>query len=566
LEVAVEDDLAVVFAGWLSNRNELEPAAGRHTGSNAALILARYRWKGRASLAALTGRFAVVVFDAARDQVVATRDQLGTYPLFWAASGEELLFSNGIHVLLSQPGVSRELNRAALADHLRWQWPDPGETFFSALRRVPPAHALVDDAGGRRCLRNWQPVAPGVPRWASAEEVATFEDAFAAAVGRTLQLAPLGIWLSGGLDSVSVAALAADAAGERPPLALSLWFPDDDNDEHLVQRSIAQQLSMPQVMMPLSEAVAPFGVLEAMVDMGRDWPAPLSHPWLAAYVALARIGVARGCAAILTGHGGDEWLAVTPYVATDRLARLDLAGVARVAAVARRSHGFSTWDLVQAYGWTFGLRPLVGRRLLGRLSSPALAWRDHRQLQRLTPDWLAPDPELARQIDDRFVPEPAPTSFYERELERSLDHPLAAMDFEEIYHAGQRAGAPIISPFVDVRLVELLYRVPPDVLNGGGRSKGLVRWGLGRRFPELRFDSQKKVSGMSTLVRLMGEEAASLWRTAGCAPSLERLGIVDQRFLDQAAEEAFREPPGLKTRRLFDVLAAETFVRAHGEV
>src|SRR5262249_9211027 len=135
---------AVLFDGTLYNRRELQLALGQPLATDATLIADAYaRWGGD-FIHHLNGVFALVVCDTGAGRLIAARDPFGEHPLFFAGgNGRELLLSLSIDALLADSRVSRTLNRAALADHLCQRWPDVSETFFAAVRRVPPAHMLI---------------------------------------------------------------------------------------------------------------------------------------------------------------------------------------------------------------------------------------------------------------------------------------------------------------------------------------------------------------------------------------------------------------------------------------
>src|SRR5207302_7862470 len=115
-----------------------------------------------------------------------------------------------------------------------------------------------------------------------------------------------------------------------------------------------------------------------------------------------------------------------------------------------------------------------------------------RRRARSIPAWVARDPGLRREFHQRAGAKAAtavrgrePGGFYFRELRRTLDHPLVALELEEIFESGRRVGLRVLQPFWDAELVQLLSRIPPRRLNLGGRSKGLVRTALNQRFQHL---------------------------------------------------------------------------------
>ena len=161
-----------------------------------------------------------------------------------------------------------------------------------------PGHALTWRAGESSVGRYFDPLSPGRPvQWLSDPEVEQFGEMLDQSVTRCLEISPAAIFLSGGLDSVSVAAVAADASarmGLPPPLALSLRFPHPDVDEADIQRRVAAQLGLPLVLLDLEEAVGPEGIFPAGLELCRTWPAPQLNPWLPAYCRLALEGRDRG--------------------------------------------------------------------------------------------------------------------------------------------------------------------------------------------------------------------------------------------------------------------------------
>ena len=240
--------LRCFFHGVLFDRELLANSSDRDesTFSDAALILRAYERRGEGALSRLRGSFVVAIIDRARDLAIVARDPLGSHPLFYVNANRHVLLAAALQPLLDQPGISRALNRAALADHLCLRWPDPQETFFTAVRRVPPGWRAVISRGQLRLNRYWDPAPEDTPiQWLTAEETARFDEVFDRAVDRCLRTGPTGIFLSGGLDSISVAAVATERArqiGQPPPWALSLAFPDPACDERVVQAAIARKL------------------------------------------------------------------------------------------------------------------------------------------------------------------------------------------------------------------------------------------------------------------------------------------------------------------------------------
>ena len=146
-----------------------------------------------------------------------------------------------------------------------------------------------------------------------ADDSDEFDALLERSISRCLELGPTSIFLSGGLDSVSIAAVALDLAKrhELPtPLALSLAFPTPETSEEDVQLGVATALGLPQIMLGLEDSVAPDGLVGRALELCADWPLPQTYIWSGAYQELAKTGVEHGARVIMTGGGGDEWLTV----------------------------------------------------------------------------------------------------------------------------------------------------------------------------------------------------------------------------------------------------------------
>jgi asparagine synthase (glutamine-hydrolysing) len=575
-ETARDGTLAVLLDGALDNRAEIasDLAARLPRGpiGDAALVLHAYRLEGERVLARLRGTFAVLVHDAERDVLLAARDPMGIYPLFYAEAGRRLLLSTTIDDLLGHPEVPRTLNRPAIADDLSFRWPDPGETYFAAVRRVPPGHVLRAGQGPVEVYGYWDPAPVGDDfAWARPEEVGRFDELLERAIERCLRSAPAAIFLSGGLDSVSVAAVAADLcrrAGEPLPLALSLAFPHPDCNEEAVQRSVARELGLPQVVLPFGEAVGPAGLLRAALERTRTLPTPLVNLWSPAYVRLAGEAVQRGRPVVLTGGGGDEWLTVSPYYAADLLETLDAAGLYRLWDSLRHSFPGSGPLFLCNVVWRFGLRALAGeraRRALARVAPDMLRRRWRRHVRLNTPAWVARDPALRRELERRHassMERPAPRSLYLRSVRYALDSPLVSMEKEEIFEIGRRNGFREVMPYWDADLVALLYRAPVEILNRGGRSKGLVRQSVAQRFPALGFDRQRKVAATAFYRSVLRTEGPPIWQSLGGVRALSDLGIVDPVALAPFVATVLSGGLERQSHRIWQVIKLEAWARS----
>jgi asparagine synthase (glutamine-hydrolysing) len=535
---AGDETCAVVFAGLLHNEADLQALVGQpEIESPSALVLAGYRRLGRAVLDRLRGVFAVILWDRASGTGFCARDQVGHHPLFYASRNSALYLSDSIKTLLSLEEVSGEVNRAALADHFCFRWPDPSETYFTDVRRVPASHLLRVGGAGLSLERYWDPVPPGEDaRWVTDDEIDRFDELFSQAVDRCLAVGRPGIFLSGGIDSVSVAAEATQktrAGGQATPWALSMAYSDPSCNEEPVQQGVARALGLEQVMLDFEAVLPEGGLLASATALSRQRPAPLQSFWAPGYLRLAGEGRNRGCETILTGHGGDEWLGVGPIYAADLLRSLDVAGLARMFASYRRSYPTRPAKLVYRLLWKWGARPLVANAVWKVVTAhlPAVgAARRRHCLEAGTHNWVAPDAALRAELlrrGEEWWPERANGSHYLHATRLALDNPLVTIAMEETFENGRELGMDILAPFADADLVDFLYRTPPRLLDKGGRAKGLVRERLAREFPELGFGRQRKINATSYVGSMIARELTSAWQATGGVERLSEFGIVD---------------------------------------
>jgi asparagine synthase (glutamine-hydrolysing) len=482
-----------------------------------------------------------------------------------------VLFAAALRPLLDQPGVSRALNRAALADHLCLRWPDPHETFFSAVRRVPSGWRAVVSGRRLRLHRSWDPLPEDRPiEWLTAGETARFDEVFDRAVDRCLATGPSAIYLSGGLDSISVAAVAANCArqnGRNLPLALSLGFSDPSYDERVRQAAVARDLGLRQHLVDFDKAIGSRPLLEQSLELNKGLAAPLLNTYEPAFLGLARRARRDGVRTILTGQGGDEWLGLAPLLAADLIRRGAFVEVARLFGALRRSYQLSALALVRNVIWTCGVRPLGGLAL-HRLIPEIHKTRRRKRLLAGDPIWAIPPDralrgEQQRRADGALAASDPPQGFYAREMRTGFSHPLVAWEAEERYELGERVGVRFLHPYWDPDLIELLCRIPPRLLNEGGRTKGLVRQTLARRFPELGLERQRKVDITPVFHKLLSSEGPALADAAGDFPALSALGVVDGQATRSFVCEALRQT-GPPSYRIWVAFNLEFWVRLNG--
>jgi hypothetical protein len=187
-------------------------------------------------------------------------------------------------------------------------------------------------------------------------------------------------------------------------------------------------------------------------------------------------------------------------------------------------------------------------------------------VSRRDPAWIAPDPEVRRRQIDRLPrsltdPDP-PGGFYRREGRTGLDHPIVSWEMEETHALGRRIGVSFRHPYWDADLVSFLCRMPPEWLNAGGRSKGLVRDSLARRFPDLGFESLRKVGAGRFYRRVLAEQGPPAAESVRDLPVLSALGVVEGAAATATLFDLLARG-GPDVHRAWDLINLESWLSHH---
>ncbi len=191
----------------LEQRDESIPASA----TDEELVLRAWRQWGEAGLPKLLGDLSFAIWDAAARQLRCVRDLIGARPFFYARSGDGFYFSNTLEVLRLAPGVSSELDPQFIGDFLLRDWCQDGErSVYQDIRRLPAGHALIY-SDEELCVRSYTHFSVEEPLLLDRPEeyVEQFQELLEMAVRDRLPHRPCGIFLSGGLDSTSIAAVAS---------------------------------------------------------------------------------------------------------------------------------------------------------------------------------------------------------------------------------------------------------------------------------------------------------------------------------------------------------------------
>lgn len=578
--IHADESRVVLFAGRLQNRDPLLASLNGSIPSDstdAEVILLLYLKFGESLLDKIRGIYVLIIWDRERKRFLCARDRCGVYPIFHTEVAGQFLISLCAQDLIRQPQVSRSINRVLIIEHFSQRRPFPEETFFSSVKRILPGHALKIVNGQKSIFRYWYSFPQdGNVDWISTEDgVDQFDDRFEEAVKRCTAPGTAGIFLSGGLDSVSVASLAVDVArrnGRALPQAFSLVFPHPDCNEEQLQKSVADQLGIQQTLLPVNQIMPKDGLLWSALELAKSWSQPMWNCWKPLYLHLGKEAKEKGCHVILTGGGGDDWLTVNPNYAADLIRYLNISGLKQFVSTMLRSYKGPKTAQVRYFLWKSGIRPLLG--LYARKSARLTPSMYRKYLAARIPPilaWMAPDPELRREVDRREeillqqlmqAQEPSGRyGFYKRSFSNYFINTVASMEMETEFESWPKIGMPILYPYFDSDLIELLLRITPELLQRAGMEKGIVRDAVARRFPDLRFDRQKKVTAIRYFQSLIREEGPVAWDRLGGIDSLIRYGIVNRNAVESIREGGFIGQNPSLNHGIWNLISMEAWLR-----
>jgi len=558
---------AVLFDGTLYNRRELQLALDEPSATDAALVADAYARWGADFIHHLNGVFALAVCDTSAGRLIAARDPFGEHPLFFAGgTGHELLLSVSIDALLADSRVSRTLNRAALADHLCQRWPDVGETFFAAVRRVPPGHRLIATTADLTIERYWDPLPPGRPiDWVTEDELDEFDVRLETAVER-ISRGRTGILLSGGLDSVSVATAAVDVARRSkfaPPGAFSVAYPDPLSEEP-VQRAAAVSLGLEQAVIPFWDTVQRGTLVSEALRLTRTLPMLIHSPWTPVYEHVIRLARCRGVQTMMTGSGGDELLTPIPIYVADTIRTGNVAALVRHFAAWKRSYNAPMSWYVRGLLWNQGLRAL-GVSVAEQILPQTVNRRRVQRSMQFAPAYVAPEASLRSDLKRRTttaLQTRRTGPLYLRELRGRLTHTLDAWACEESFERGRRLGVRFVHPLHDADLVAFIYRIPQRLIYRDGRAKYLLRRRVERRLPGLGFNRQKKLGAGSFFQSILASELPPIWERTKLS-ALGDLGVVDVRGASEMVERALNGQNLRNLLPVWELLRLEAWAESH---
>ena len=315
--------IALILNGEIYNYRELRSDLEKkghsfRSASDTEVLPHLYEEYGDAMVAQLNGMFAFALWDEKRRRLLIARDRFGEKPLYWGVFDNTLLFASEPKVLLAHPSVKPSLNLQALRQYLSFDYIPAPLSIYEGINKLPAAHQLTLEQGKVNVERYWrlsyQKKQPVPTEDEAAEHL---RELLADSVRmRLVSDVPLGVLLSGGVDSSTVAALACRTSLEAVK-TFSISFAEASFDESLYARAVAKFLGTDHHEERLSANLA----ANLVSEIGSWMDEPFSDPSLVPTYLLSRF-TRKHVTVALGGDGGDELFAGYPMYTGHRWANV----------------------------------------------------------------------------------------------------------------------------------------------------------------------------------------------------------------------------------------------------
>jgi asparagine synthase (glutamine-hydrolysing) len=475
--------LWLVFNGEIYNhlalRGQLIARGHRYvTHSDTETVVHLYEEYGAECVQHLRGMFAFAIWNRDTKTLFIARDRLGIKPLYYKLTRDRLLFGSEIKAVLAHGGIRPEFNRAALPEYLAFGYLSGEETFYSGIRKLLPGHTMTIGLDGQAEIRQYWDLETSKPDQSRDENyyVQSYRELLEGAVNSHLMSdVPLGVFLSGGVDSSAVAALMTKIRRE-PVETFSVGYREQRYSELPFARAVSDHIHSRhhEVLVSEHDFFASLPHLIWHEDEPMAWPSSVAL-YFVARLARERVTV------VLTGEGADETLAgYTRYAFTLKNAALDRAYRSLVPGFLRR-----------------GLRNTVARSSL--LGATARRKLEHTFLAKDGESWASfyfdnffsafGETEQKGLLTSELAREAASGTAYKNVLsywEHSSGEMLERLLYTDIKtylvellmkqdNMSMAASIESRVPFLDHELVEFAARIPGEVQIQGLAGKRILK-------------------------------------------------------------------------------------------
>ena len=503
------------------------------TQGDTEVLLKAYQADGLACLSKLNGMFAFAIFDYERNELVLARDRMGKKPLYIAQASGTLIFASEVKAILQHPAFKSELNLNALNQYLTLDYVPSPISIFEGVEKLEGGHYLqIDFKGNIKRGAFWEP--NFIPLEISFDEAKEELDRLLseATALRLVADVPLGIFLSGGLDSSAIA-YYAQKQSSNPIQTFSIGFNEKSYDERAYAQQVAKQLGTEhhERILTAEESIDLIPTVFSSLDEPFADPSILPT-YLLSQFTRSKVTVALG------GDGSDELLAGYPTFISEKLAPLMswmpfsvVQGVHKMVNLLPASDQNISLDfkLRQFLKGFEGSRRYRHSQWLGSFSIS-----EKRNLWNKDLASKIPHHNTLKVVDD----------YANRGSEQELIYMYLKTYLQDdilvkVDRASMMNSLEVRAPFMDVHVVDFLNRLPYEYKLKGFTGKHLLKETMRGKLPADIIDRPKKGFGIPVSLWLKNE-LKDLCNDLLSKEAIEFQGLFDYTYVEQLKQNHFK--------------------------
>ena len=503
------------------------------TQGDTEVLLKAYQADGLACLSKLNGMFAFAIFDYERNELVLARDRMGKKPLYIAQASGTLIFASEVKAILQHPAFKSELNLNALNQYLTLDYVPSPISIFEGVEKLEGGHYLqIDFKGNIKRGAFWEP--NFIPLEISFDEAKEELDRLLseATALRLVADVPLGIFLSGGLDSSAIA-YYAQKQSSNPIQTFSIGFNEKSYDERAYAQQVAKQLGTEhhERILTAEESIDLIPTVFSSLDEPFADPSILPT-YLLSQFTRSKVTVALG------GDGSDELLAGYPTFISEKLAPLMswmpfsvVQGVHKMVNLLPASDQNISLDfkLRQFLKGFEGSRRYRHSQWLGSFS--------------ISEKWNLWNKDLASKIPHhntlKVVDDYANRGSEQELIYMYLKTYLQDDILVKVDRASMMNSLEVRAPFMDVHVVDFLNRLPYEYKLKGFTGKHLLKETMRGKLPADIIDRPKKGFGIPVSLWLKNE-LKDLCNDLLSKEAIEFQGLFDYTYVEQLKQNHFK--------------------------
>ena len=535
-----DKDYAIVFNGEIYNylglKSELEKT-GKYqftTTSDTEVLINLYEEHGEAMLQKIHGMFAFAIYDFKQEKLFIARDRMGKKPLYYSIVNNTFVFASELKAILQHPLTDRQLNIDVLNQYLTFDYvPSPG-SIFKNIQKLEPAHYLIFKNGKIETKKEYWSVNFDVKPANLKSTINRFDELLNNAVSKRLMSdVPLGVFLSGGLDSSTIAYYAQKNSAQKIK-TFSIGFSEKSYDESDYAELVAKHLGTEHYTETLS-AKQSLDLLPEIIEKSDE---PFADPSIIPTYFLSKITRQKVTVA-LGGDGSDELLAGYPTFISEKFASVfqafpksfikvmeAMAGKLPASEknisfdfkVKQFLNGFESQNQYTHSLWLGSFTPADKQRLL---TPGALGQITNGSGLSIIDKLLSTAPPAAHLNQLLYI-------YYKTYL---LDDILVKVDRASMYNSLE-----VRAPFLDTDVIEFLNSLPLDYKMKGFDGKWILKQLMLDKLPAQIVTRPKKGFGIPVSLWLK-DELKDLCNNLLSKDKIEKQGLFNYNYVNKLKEE-----------------------------